>query len=154
MLLKASHFFPKHLYKSGLSFNTVWINSADDKLIIFFLFFPENRIWHFMQIVSLETICTISEPVFWEKAGKFQYAVCWELYPDWFVVSVSVGFQSFTHFLVVLYQKLQFVFIFIVYLCCKNLTQCFNINIQWKWRKKSDVLYKYLMKMKKKNYDV
>ena len=30
------------------------IQSADDKLMIFFLYFLENRIWHFMQIVSLE----------------------------------------------------------------------------------------------------
>ena len=31
----------------------LWANSADDKLMIFFLFFIENRIWNFMQIVSL-----------------------------------------------------------------------------------------------------
>ena len=31
----------------------LWANSADDKFMIFFLFFfPENRICHFMQIVS------------------------------------------------------------------------------------------------------
>ena len=42
-----------------LTFNTLWANSAEDKLIMFFfyyyyyyLFFPENSIWHFMQIVS------------------------------------------------------------------------------------------------------
>ena len=29
--------------------------SVDDILKLFFLFFPENRIWHYMQIVS--TIC-------------------------------------------------------------------------------------------------
>ena len=34
-----------------------WENSADDKLKIFFLFFQENRLWYFMQIVSEETIC-------------------------------------------------------------------------------------------------
>ena len=33
-----------------LNFTTLWTNSADDKLILFFLFFPENKIWHFMQI--------------------------------------------------------------------------------------------------------
>ena len=27
-------------------------DSADDKLVIFFLFFLENTIWHYMQIVS------------------------------------------------------------------------------------------------------
>ena len=32
----------------------LWADSADNKLVIFFLFFLENRIWHFMQIVSKE----------------------------------------------------------------------------------------------------
>ena len=34
----------------GLVFTTLRDNSADDKLITYFLFFPENRIWHFIQI--------------------------------------------------------------------------------------------------------
>ena len=35
---------------------------------IFFLFFTENRIWHFMQIVSLgDNLHEMSNPVFWEK---------------------------------------------------------------------------------------
>ena len=29
-----------------LTFTTIWANSADNKLVIFFLFFIENRIWH------------------------------------------------------------------------------------------------------------
>ena len=43
-----------------LTLTTLWANSADNKLMIFLLFFPENRIWHFLQIVSitpLEAIC-------------------------------------------------------------------------------------------------
>ena len=36
-----------------LTFTILWANSAEDKLLIFFLFFQENRIWHFMQIVSI-----------------------------------------------------------------------------------------------------
>ena len=35
-----------------LTFTTLWAN-LDNKLTIFFLFFPENRIRHFMQIVSI-----------------------------------------------------------------------------------------------------
>ena len=35
---------------------TLWTNSADDKMMIVFIFFPENRIWHFMQIVSIGDI--------------------------------------------------------------------------------------------------
>ena len=36
-------------------------DSADDKLVIFFLFFLENKIWHFMQIVNLHEV---SNPIF------------------------------------------------------------------------------------------
>ena len=51
----------------ALTFTTLWAFSADDRLI-FFLFFPENRIWHFMQIVSLgDNLHEMSYPVFWEK---------------------------------------------------------------------------------------
>ena len=40
-------------------------NSADDKLMIFFLFFWENRIWHFMQIVSSgDNLEEVSNPIF------------------------------------------------------------------------------------------
>ena len=35
---------------------------------IFFLFSPENRIWHFMQIVSTgDNLHEMSYPVFWKK---------------------------------------------------------------------------------------
>ena len=40
------------LYDYKLTFAILWANSADNILMIFFLFFPENRIRHFMQIVS------------------------------------------------------------------------------------------------------
>ena len=46
------------------TFTTPWANSADDKLMIFFLFFPENRFWHFMQIVSIrDNLHEMSKPV-------------------------------------------------------------------------------------------
>ena len=35
-----------------LTFTTHWANTAYDKSVVFFLFFPENSIRHFMQIVS------------------------------------------------------------------------------------------------------
>ena len=59
-----------------LTFTTLW---ADNKLIIF-LFFPENRLWHFMQIVSYN-LHEMPNPIFWEKyfkmssAEKFTYHV-------------------------------------------------------------------------------
>ena len=37
----------------GLIFTTFCANSADYRLVIFFLFFSENRLCHFMQTVSL-----------------------------------------------------------------------------------------------------
>ena len=63
-----------------LNFTTLWATSADDKLI-FFLFFPENRIWHFMQIVSTgDNLHGMSNPVFWGKIKKiFQYIICWKV---------------------------------------------------------------------------
>ena len=35
---------------------TLWANSADNNLLIFFLIFPENRFWHVMQIASLKDL--------------------------------------------------------------------------------------------------
>ena len=56
------------LFQHYLTFTTLWAFSADDKMMLFFLYFPENRIWHFMQIVSLgDNLHEMSNPVFWEK---------------------------------------------------------------------------------------
>ena len=56
-------------FRSNAADATVWANSADDKLaIIFFLIFPENRLWHFMQIVSLgDNLHVMSMSVFWKN---------------------------------------------------------------------------------------
>ena len=35
-----------------LILTTLWANSADDKMMTIFLFFTENRLWYFKQIVS------------------------------------------------------------------------------------------------------
>ena len=53
-----------------LTFTTLWANSSDSKLIIFFLFFSENRLWHFLQIVSPETICMKCWGLFYGKNKK------------------------------------------------------------------------------------
>ena len=48
-------------------------NSVDDILMINFLFFPENRIWYFMQIASigpLQTICMKCQNLFQGKLRK------------------------------------------------------------------------------------
>ena len=57
------------LHSCRLTFTALLANSADDKLMIFFLFFQENRICYFMQIVSTgdNNLHEMSNPVFWEK---------------------------------------------------------------------------------------
>ena len=48
-----------------LTFTILRANSAHNKLMIFF---PENRIWHFMQIVSNgDNLHEMSNSVLWEK---------------------------------------------------------------------------------------
>ena len=49
-----------------------------------FLFFPENRLWHFMQIVSStgDNLHEMSKPYFLGRIRKiFQNVVCWNFYP-------------------------------------------------------------------------
>ena len=55
----------------ALTFTTLYANSADDKLMIFFLISPGNRIWHFIQIVSIgDNLHEMSNPVFLDKNKK------------------------------------------------------------------------------------
>ena len=52
----------------------LWADSADNKLMIFFLFFIGNRIWHFMQIVW---------SYFQGKRRKiFPNVICWKFKPS------------------------------------------------------------------------
>ena len=45
--------------------HSIQTNPAEDKLMIVFLFFPENRLLHFMQIVSLgDNLHEMSKPIF------------------------------------------------------------------------------------------
>ena len=62
-LIKLSNYMSKYL-----TFTTLWANSADNKLMTFFLLFPENENWHFMQTVSNgDNLYEMSTPVSWEK---------------------------------------------------------------------------------------
>ena len=68
--------------KELLIITTLWADSADDKLIKFFLFSPENRHRHFMQIVSLDNLHEISKSIPWEKKRKrFQNVFYWHFNP-------------------------------------------------------------------------
>ena len=60
-----------------LTFTTVLAESADNKLIMFFLFYPEDRIWHFMQIVSWDNLQEVSNAVFWKN--KKNISACCQL---------------------------------------------------------------------------
>ena len=71
----------RKIHEPMFTSTTLWANSADDKLVVFFLFFPENRIWHCKQIVSIgDNLHEMSNPVFWEKSEKYFYVVCWKFY--------------------------------------------------------------------------
>ena len=62
-----------------LTFTTLLANSADDDKLMKFNF-PENRIWHFMQIVYTgDNLNEISKSVLSGKNKKklFQNVVCW-----------------------------------------------------------------------------
>ena len=51
-----------------LTFTSLCANLADNKLMIFFLFFQVSRIWHFMQIVSIgDSLHEMLNLVPWEK---------------------------------------------------------------------------------------
>ena len=51
-----------------LTITTLWVNSANDKLMAI----QENRLWHFMQIVSSwGSLQEMSKPVFWESKKKY-----------------------------------------------------------------------------------
>ena len=58
--------------QAALTFTILWANSADDKLVLFFSYFTENRIWHFMQIVSNgDNLHEMLNPVFWKNKKKY-----------------------------------------------------------------------------------
>ena len=68
---------------SVLTFTTLLANSADNKLVIFFLFFPENRFWYFIKIVSIGEFAQNIKNCFLGKIRKiFQTVVCWNFYPE------------------------------------------------------------------------
>ena len=59
-------------FMNPLNVLTLWANSADNKLMTFFLFSLENRIRHFKQIVSIgDNLYEMSKLVFREKEEKY-----------------------------------------------------------------------------------
>ena len=76
----------------GLTFTPLWVNSADNKLTIFSLFFPENMLWHFMQTVSSlgDSLHEMSKLFSGKKIKKkiFKNVVCWNVYPAYWVLNL------------------------------------------------------------------
>ena len=65
-----------------LTFTTLNPVGKDNKLMIYFLFFPENRLWHFMQIVSWEKNFKLSSAeIFTLHAKCFFFFLIWVLRP-------------------------------------------------------------------------
>ena len=56
------------LYLDILTLTALFVNSADNKLMIFFLFFPENRIWHLKS--NGDNLHEMSNPVFWKNKNQ------------------------------------------------------------------------------------
>ena len=66
--------------KASLTLSSLGKNVSRQDIEIVFLFSPENRIWHFIQIVSIgDNLYEMSNPVFWEKNKKNRanLSFCW-----------------------------------------------------------------------------
>ena len=68
-------------YFYDLIFATLWVNSANDKSVIYFLLllFPENKIWRCVQTVPGESLREISNLIF--SKGVLQSCPLWKLIP-------------------------------------------------------------------------
>ena len=75
--------------QSLLTFTTLWVNSKNDKIMIFFLFFPENRLWYFMWIVSPgDNLHEILKPIFCKEIRKSLWRVpWWNFYPAYLALT-------------------------------------------------------------------
>ena len=62
---------------------------------IVFLVFPENKIWHFMQIVSGNNLHELSNPVFWKKKKEKNISICGLLkkFTQW-LVKVKIRYDK------------------------------------------------------------
>ena len=73
----------KFAWLAHLTFTILRANSADDKLMTFFLYFPQNRIRHFMHIGDI--LYKMSNPIFWKKKKNMENIsinTYWKFYPE------------------------------------------------------------------------
>ena len=77
---------PPFLQTSISKLSMLWADPADDKLVILFLFFPENRLWHFVQIVSSDNLHEMQS---WFSRENKKYI------SKWCLLKCSPSMQSF-----------------------------------------------------------
>ena len=107
-----------------LTVTTLKANSADNKLT-FFLFFPENKLWHFMQIVSWgDNLHEMSKAYFLGKKKKKKEKkiqnVCWSYFPSMLSImmhtskTVSLNHNRSCH--LVIKNTCRYIFVCILFL--------------------------------------
>ena len=62
--------FRSYFSAASLTPSTLDTNFSRQHFVIFFLFVPENRFRHFMQLSLMETICTKCQILFFRKSKK------------------------------------------------------------------------------------
>ena len=77
------------------TFTTPWANSAYDKLVIVSYFFSENRLWHFIQIVSGEKLHEMYKPIFWENKKYISKCCLLKFLPRMLSVKTNQWLYSF-----------------------------------------------------------
>ena len=86
-------YFKSSRYGDNLTITTLLANPADNKLI-FFLFYPEYRIWHVMQIICFgHNLHEISKTSFLGKNYKY-ITICHLLKILFRVLSVKIHFYA------------------------------------------------------------
>ena len=69
LFLLSLFFLQRHTYYF-LTFATLWANSADNKLVIVFLFFLETGLKFHANCLG-DSLHVMSNPVFWENKKKY-----------------------------------------------------------------------------------
>ena len=84
-LLDKAHLRPvrpslPHIYMPKIILMFCWVKiSADDKLMVFFLFFPRKKGYDYSIGDNLDEI---SDPISWEKISKYRQYVIWWINPE------------------------------------------------------------------------
>ena len=88
---KRYRMFSATILNGALTFATLWFNSADDKLMIVFLFFSKKIGFDIScKLSPQETICKKYQNLLSGKNKKYIFnVVCWKFYPERLVLRVK-----------------------------------------------------------------